>query len=415
MSADAGTDLSIRPPSRLAVLGISTAAGLVPLNSTMIAVAVPEIADDFDISIGRVSVLVAVYLIIMLVGQPIAGRLADRAGPHRALRIALVGFAIFSVAAAMTTSFPLLVVARAAQAAFGTFLVPGVQALLRLHTGPDQMGQMFGLLGAVIGIGAATGPVIGGVATQLFGWEAIFLVNVPLVIVGFAATVPYRAGADRSRVGSRASVAEGGRILNRTFLIGFSVQALTTQAQYTLLLLTPVILTARIWSTGSIGLALSALTVGGILAAPFGGRLGDRYGRRRPAVVSIGICLGAVVLLLVGGSDVAPVLLIVALAGFGVGFGGSNPNVVTAALESIPEGRTGTGSGILSMSRHVGSIPATIIFSAVVAVDASGTRSVLAISALAVMTALVVAAGIADRPSSLPPVDRRATDQPEEH
>ena len=405
MSADVGADVSNRPHSRLAVLGISTAAGLVPLNSTMIAVAVPEIADDFDISIGRVSVLVAVYLIIMLVGQPIAGRLADRAGPHRAVRVALVGFAVFSVAAAMATSFPFLVVARAAQAAFGTFLVPGVQALLRLQTGPDQMGQMFGLMGAVIGIGAATGPVVGGLATQLFGWEAIFLVNVPVIVVGLAASAQFGTGINPARAGSRAGTDDGGRILNRTFLIGFFVQALTTEAQYTLLLLTPVILTARGWSTGSIGLALSALTVGGILAAPFGGRLGDRFGRREPALVGVGLCLVAVVLSLIGGASIEPVLLVVALAGFGVGFGGSNPNIVTAALESVPEGRTGTGSGVLSMSRHVGSIPATIIFSAVVAADASGTRSVLVISALAVATALLVAVGMTDGRSP-----RRAAD-----
>ena len=59
--------------STAALLGIGAAAGLVPLNSTMIAVALPRITDDFDISTGTASILVTVYLVAMLVGQPLAG------------------------------------------------------------------------------------------------------------------------------------------------------------------------------------------------------------------------------------------------------------------------------------------------------------------------------------------------------
>jgi MFS family permease len=399
LSGDVETGDSIRnrdgPLPRLAVVGIAAAAGLIPLNSTMIAVALPDIADEFDMSIGQAGVLVTVYLVAMLLGQPAFGPISDRIGPHRVVNTALIGFAACSVAAALAASFGFLVAARVTQALFGAALMPSIQSLLRSATTPANRGQTFGMLGSLIGVGAALGPVVGGVLTELVGWQAIFLVNLPFIACALGMSLRYGAKVDRQRQTRRAGEAAEGvndnRIINRVFVAAFSTQALTTEAQYTLLLLTPVILTAQGWGSGAIGLALSGLTVGMIVFGPLGGRAGDRHGRR--VVVLLGVALAAVAttVLLIAGSAVEPVVLVLALTAYGIGLGGAIPNVMTAALDSVDEVRSGSAAGVLSMSRYVGSITASLAFSALVATDASGSRSVLTFSVAAMTTALLVA------------------------
>lgn len=365
----------------LTTLGISAAVALVPLNSTMIAVALPTIADDFDISTGRTGILITVYLFAMLIGQPLAGRLGDAFGNRRTVNVALVGVSVFSAVAAAASSFAVLVVARVAQAAFAAALGPSIQSLLRAITPPERRGQSFGLMGSVLGVGAASGPVIGGVLTQVFGWQAIFLVNIPIAMAALAISV----GIGRSAVGAveaeSVDRSSAGRIANPVFITAFSLQALSTLAQYALLLLTPIILDARGWESGPTGAVLSALTVGMILMGPLGGRLGDRFGRQAPSRYGLTIATAAVVTLLIAGPSVEIILLVGALGVFGLGLGATTPSLMTSALESVPMHRTGAAAGVLSMSRYVGSITTSIAVSLLVASDASGSRVVLTIAA----------------------------------
>lgn len=387
--------------STLTVIGIAAAVALVPLNSTMIAVALPSIAEEFDIPTGTTGTLVTVYLLAMLLGQPLAGRLGDRIGNRRTVEVALVGLIIFSALAAVATTFTWLVVARVAQAAFAAALGPNVQSLLRAITPASQQGRTFGLLGSILGVGAATGPVIGGVLTQLISWRAIFLFNIPVAALAmwFAArikrsTTTTTASATTTTTTTTPAttpveVRPAGRIANRVFVAAFMVQALSTLAQYALLLLTPIILDARGWDSGSIGLVLSALTVGMIVTGPTGGRTGDRHGRRAPARGGLAVAATAIIVLSIGGSSVAVVALVAGLAAFGFGLGIAVPSLMTAALESVPMHRTGAAAGVLSMSRYVGSIATSVAVSVFVASDATGSRTVLAMSSIAMVLALI--------------------------
>jgi len=381
------------------VLGITAAAGLVPLNSTMIAVALPTIAADFEISTGSVSVLITVYLVAMLVGQPIAGRISDAVGNRRTVTLALVGMIVTSCAGALAPTFALLVLARLAQALCAAALGPSVQALLRSVTPPGEQGRAFGLMGVVLGVGAATGPVVGGVLTQVAGWEAIFLVNVPIAAGALvAARRANVARRDAPESGSSDAPVTDERILNRVFVSCFSVQALSTLAQYALLLLTPIILDARGWATGSIGLVLSALTIGMIVVGPAGGRAGDRYGRRRPIGFGLVVATLATVILFAAGPTVAVALLVVALALFGLGLGAATPNLMSSALESVPMDRTGSAAGVLSTSRYVGSLTTSLVVAAVVTADAGGTQAVLALSSVAMVGSVIVASRLPSAP-----------------
>ncbi len=374
------------------VVGVAAAAGLVPLNSTMIAVALPAIADDFEVSTGVVGILVTLYLAVMLIGQPLAGRAADRWGSRRTVQGALVGLAACSAAAAVAPAFAVLVGARALQAVCAAALGPATQSLLAAMAPPDERGRVFGIMGSVMGAGAASGPIVGGALVAAFGWQAIFVVNVPVALGAIAAT--RRAdGAAATPGSSRPAVPDtGARIANGVFVASFCSQALCTGAQYALLILTPIILHAQGWGSSGIGLVLSTLTIGMIVAGPVGGRIGDARGQRLPALVGLAAAAAAIVALAAAGSDVTPVLLAIGLTVFGIGLGVVMPNLTSAALGSVPPARTGAAAGVFSMGRYVGSIASTTLIVVIVTEAARGATTVLVTAAAATVLATAAAA-----------------------
>ncbi len=393
--------------SAFTVAGIALAAALVPLNSTMIAVALPTLADEFDISKGNAAVLVTVYLAAMLIGQPLAGRLADGIGARRLGIIAVSGFGLCSAAAVFAPTFAVLVAIRAGQAAFASALSPSVQSLLRALTSPSDRGRAFGMQGSVMGIGAGLGPVIGGVLLAGFGWRAIFAVNLPIVIV---VLIVLRRSVPKDTAAPEAVVVETARpnglfadgsqpLFNRVFCAACATQALSVLAQYALLLVTPIVLDGRGWGTGSIGLALSMLTLGMIVMGPPGGRLGDEFGRRRPAVIGLAIATVSVCVAVVFGDAAASALLIGVLLFFGLGLGVATPSVLTAGVEAAPEARVGLASGVLSSGRYLGSIVASLLISALVADNGEGVTTVLAISAIGLVASVGTAANLTSRPA----------------
>lgn len=392
--------------TRLRLFAVGGAASLVPLNSTMVAVALPRIAKSFDISVGRTSVLVTTYLVMMLVGQPLAGRAADRFGVTRTMEVSLVGFAAASIAAGVAPQFLTLVAARVAQAVFGAALVPGAQAIVRASAAPSDRGRMFGMLGSMFGAGAASGPVIGGALISAFGWRSIFVLNLPVVILALAARLP--ATSSRARLPEVHVTAEALPLArNAVFVAAFGVQALSTVGQYMLLLVAPVLLDARGWSAATIGVALTGLTVGLIVMGPIGGRVGDRRGRRRPVAVGLVVCTAALVAAAVGGPSIPSPQLILVLTAFGFGLGFGLPSVQTAALEVVADHRVGSAAGVLAMSRYVGSITTSVLVGAWLASDGSGARGAFVVAAMAAAGALVMGTRL---PASSPVVVHDASD-----
>jgi MFS family permease len=175
------------------------------------------------------------------------------------------------------------------------------------------------------------------------------------------------------------------------FGAAFSTQALSTLAQYALLLAVPIVLDSRGWSAASIGLALSFLTVGMVLMGPYGGRLGDARGRRRPVVIGLAVTLVAVAASAVGGDRVPSAVLVVSLLLFGIGLGVAAPSVMTAGIEAAPLSRAGSAAGLLSASRYVGSITSTLVLAVVVHDDGGGLATLLVICAASLAVALAVA------------------------
>jgi MFS family permease len=379
---------------RQTLIGAMAATALVPLNSTMIAVALPAIGSHFDMSAGRTAVLVTAYLVAMMVLQPVAGRVGDRVGSRPAALIALVGFGASSVGAAVAPSFAVLLVARVLQAVSGAAMVPNVQALVRANLAEEHRGRAFGILAAGIGIGAAAGPVVGGVLLEVAGWPSMFWASA-VVTVGALVLL--------ARV--EPAVHEGGAVFSlaplarRPFVMACATQSSVNLAMYTVLLVVPVVLTSRGWGEAAIGTTLLALTSGMVVFGPVGGWASDRIGRRSPVVAGAAVATVGTALIAAMGISSPPALVAgLVLLGAGMGFGGAS--LQTAALEAVPVTMAGAAAGALSTSRYVGSTTGTLAIAALVGEGTSGIRPVLFLALAGAAVAVVTATALDPHPTA---------------
>src|SRR5436305_14927456 len=183
---------------------------LMPLNSTMVAVALPDIVDGLRASIAVSAWLVSGYLIAQAALQPLSGKLGDRVGRAPMILGGLAAFGVASLGAALAPSFAVLIIFRILQAVAGAFVFPNALGLIREFLPEARRGRAFGTLGSAIGLAAAAGPPLGGLLVGIGGWRAIFLVNLPWVAVALwlaQRSVPRRAALTRARFDTLGAVA----------------------------------------------------------------------------------------------------------------------------------------------------------------------------------------------------------------
>lgn len=380
--------MSFTTTERQTLAGAMAAVSLVPLNSTMIAVALPAIADDFQLEPGSTAVLVTAYLVVMMVLQPIAGRVGDQIGTRPSAIGALVGFGLASVLAAVAASFTVLLVARVLQAVAGAAMTPNVQAIVRANLADERRGRAFGVLGAGIGVGAAAGPVVGGVLLELAGWPAMFWASAIVTVGAVALLVRVRpAVVDRTAGFSFTPLTRA------PFVAACTTQAAINLAMYTALLVVPVLLTARHWGEATIGLALLGLTAGMVVLGPVGGWVSDRVGRRAPVVAGAAVAVAGTALVATLGVT-SPAALVFGLLGMGAGLGFAGASLQAAALEAVPVAMAGAAAGVLSTSRYIGSTAGTVAIALLMGEGAAGARSVLLLALAGAVVAVAAATRI---------------------
>jgi MFS family permease len=385
---------------RAVVATVALGVLLAPLNSTMIAVALPRIASSFHESTAVAGWLVTGYLIVLIAGQPVAGRFGDVLGRRKVMLGGLVAFLLASIGAALAPDFAVLIGFRLAQAAAVAIVFPNGFALLRNVVPAARRGRQFGAVGAVISSAAALGPVIGGGVIAADGWRAIFYVNVPLVAAALALTWRYVPPVDVRRDEHEAAPLLGLRFFRRRpFRAAWGGSALSNLAYYSTLIAVPILLTrTRHWSSAEIGIALAALSAPSVLVAPVGGRLADRLGRRRPALVGNAM-LTLAALPLVLEPTLAPAALIVCLAGMGVSVGLSVPSLQTTAVEAVPREEAGSAAGLFATGRYAGSIVGTLTLASLLSGrhGAGGFYGVFGMISAAALLSAIAALGLPSR------------------
>jgi EmrB/QacA subfamily drug resistance transporter len=425
---------------RAVVLTVALATLLAPLNSTMIAVALPRLAAEFGADVGAAGWLVIGYLIAMAALQPVAGSLGDRLGRRRLILGGVALFGAASLAAPLAPGLPALIGLRVLQAAGGAIALPNGTALVREVVPAERRGAAFGVIGSAIAVAAAAGPPLGGLLVELAGWRAIFLVNVPVVALALAlgwwalpARPPERRPAPFDWLGAPllaivlggwavlltrgaranpAQLAAGLLVLGlasalllryeaaqprpalqprlfrrRGFAAATSAVALSNLAMYVTLLALPLLLAAQPgWTDLGTGLVLTALSGAMVICSPVGGRLADRLGRRPPVVVGLALFTGSLLPLALTGGALDLSLLVTALGLAGAGLGLSSAGLQTAALEAVGPDEAGMASGLFSTGRYLGSIVGSAAMAGLLAAGAGFAATFVMVTLAALLS-----------------------------
>jgi len=160
---------------------------MVILDVAIVNVALPSIQQDLDATGAQLEWVVGGYLLAFAVLMITGGRLGDIAGRRRMFVTGVVGFTVGSLLACVAPSIGVLLAARVVQGGFAAMMVPQMLSTLQALFSPRERAPMLGVVGAVSGLSAVIGPVLGGwlVSSDAFGigWRSVFLINVPVGIV----------------------------------------------------------------------------------------------------------------------------------------------------------------------------------------------------------------------------------------
>ena len=193
------------------------------LDATIVNVALPKIMGVFGVTVDRVEWVVTAYMLIFAVMLPTSGWVADHLGYKRTYLIGLVLFTAGSLACSLSWNLDSLIAFRVLQGAGAGFLVPVGMAIVTREFPLEQRGMALGFWGIASAASVSLGPMIGGYLVDHFSWHTIFDINIPVGIVGVAATILIQREYRSERVRSFDLV---GFLSVATFL-GFLLLALT--------------------------------------------------------------------------------------------------------------------------------------------------------------------------------------------
>jgi EmrB/QacA subfamily drug resistance transporter len=178
--------------STLVVLFLSLGGLSYAVLQSLVAPALPKIAEDLHSSTGDISWVLTAYLLAASVLTPILGRLGDMVGKRRVMLVVLVILAAGTLLAALAPNLPILIAARALQGAAGAILPLSI-GIVRDELPREKVGLTVGLLSAIFGIGAGLGIVLAGPIVDHLSWEWLFwfpLMLIAAALIGVIFGVP---------------------------------------------------------------------------------------------------------------------------------------------------------------------------------------------------------------------------------
>lgn len=155
------------------------------LDGSIVNVALPKMADALNVTTSRIQLVVTSYLIIIAGTVLIFGRLGDMLGKAKMFKFGVGLFTFGSFLCGITSSFPILIVARIVQAIGAAGTMANNQGIITETFPPNERGKALGFLGTSVALGALVGPGLGGIIVGAASWEFIFLINIPIGIIAF--------------------------------------------------------------------------------------------------------------------------------------------------------------------------------------------------------------------------------------
>jgi len=196
---------------------VMLATMLQALDSTIAAVALPDMQGAFSAAPDQIAWVLTSYIVAAAIMTPMAGFLSDRLGRKRLYFIAVAGFIISSMLCGLATSIEEMVLFRLLQGCFGAPLVPLAQATMLDTYPPENRGNAMAMFGMGVMLGPIIGPSLGAWLTEFYDWRWVFFINLPLGVIAL--------------IGIRVAVQDGLRDKERPFdLQGFAYLAIAIGA-----------------------------------------------------------------------------------------------------------------------------------------------------------------------------------------
>ncbi len=396
------------------------------IDASIVNVALPTMAKELDTTFAAVQWVVLAYLLTLATLTLGVGRLGDMLGKKP---IYTTGFAIFtlgSVLCGMAPGIEWLVGFRVVQAIGAAMIFALGMAIITQAFPPSERGKALGISGALVSIGIVIGPSLGGLIVDLWSWRWIFIVNLPIGILGTAAAhrfvpdVPPPGGQRFDFAGAAVffvalmtfmlglSLAQsrGFGSVSVLALLGVGIAAITlfvaverrvSQPMLDMALFQNRLLTINLltgWMTffaisglfilvpfylenvlgaspRMVGLLIAPTPLLLGLSAPISGSISDRIGPRRVLVFGLAILVGAYLAmqLLQADSPLWMIMLVMAPAGLGMGIFQSPNN--SAVMGSATAERLGVTSAMLTITRNTGQLTGIAVLGAVWALRVS--------------------------------------------
>jgi EmrB/QacA subfamily drug resistance transporter len=411
------TQVTSRAGGVLAVTCLSTL--VVNANTSAVSILLPAISEDTGMSVTTLQWAVTGYSLVGAAVIVTSGSLGDVFGRKRIFQLGLLLFVASCVLIALAESGGMVITGRVIQGAAGaTILACGLSLLSVANEGPAQL-RAVSLWGAAAAVGAAAGPLLGGVLVDVTGWQGLFWIDAgvaALCMLLTAATVSESRDPDRPRsidyagtllialtltplilgvtkssdwgwlsvatlgcfaisigAGYAFIVVEGrvavplldlGLLRNRV-LVGSTIAILIGAGTINGLM---YLLSLYFQDPASLGftpleagLATLPATVGLVLVAPLVPRLAAKIGGRQ--TIGLGFAITTAGFVIVGLVDAswAYAAFLLPLVAIAVGMGLSNGPASSAATASVPENQVGGASGVSNMARYVGAAVATAL------------------------------------------------------
>jgi DHA2 family methylenomycin A resistance protein-like MFS transporter len=439
---------------------------MVVLDTTAVNVALPSIDRDLGGGVSGQQWVVDGYTLLFGALVLSAGAMSDRIGARRAFGWGLALFALSSVACGVAPSLGLLIAGRVLQGAAAALMLPSSLALVgQAHADPRAHARAVSIWAAAGGAAVAAGPIVGGLATDMIGWRAVFFVNVPIAALGLAALTlipdsPTRPApldvigqvtAALALAGLTFGLIEGGRLgyddslVQAAFVVFVVSTLLFVVAELRLPEpAVPLRLLSGRAATGTIfvGAAISFSIYGAIftLSLYFQDVLGHspvvtgfmfipmtavmpiatmatntwRHGTDVwvPLTVGLALMVPGVLGLAFIDADTPTWQIALCTLPFGAGSGIAGPSVFVAIMASLPPERAGIASGVANANRQMAATLGVAIFGALLARESDlvpGMQVAFLVAAAALALGLVLSVAWVRPRGTLPARDGPST------
>ncbi|WP_025274638.1 MFS transporter [Haloglycomyces albus] len=390
------------------VIGAGLLLFMIQLDALTVSASIPTITTQLDTTPAVAQWALLGYTLPAIAFAYPAGRWLSTIGQRTALLYSITGFAGIGILAALSPTIELLITARVGQGCFAalTFVLMPLWASDAVQ--PEKRGRAMGIVFTIGPLGGLLGPFIGGQLTDLFGWQPIFLLNLPVAVVtlAIAATLPadgrlHTPNGETIKDALLMTAAAGVVMVSLTlasethlaYLAGLLVAvpilitwlrlpageqikrllAITTvrgsltalwaqtAVQLGISLLIPFFAQRELGaSAGETGILLTVLALGMIVGSPASGWLSDYWGARQTAATGmIGIALGALSLVGLNADwSLLDVTWRMGILGLGIGLFAGAQTALT--ISAVPANLASAVSGAISLARQcaIGTAPA---------------------------------------------------------